>query len=126
MLILRPSVAYLPEVHVDRIEFNTFHSGKHEYKQVILWEWAGWNYLNEKGVTVSRCGYRVVCWWMLREKQQPPRYNHRRRRYEMLVWREGRLSRVVASSVWVTDTKGYDPEIDDRRVWSKDRRRGFR
>lgn len=100
---------------VDVIELNHVcdDEGRVVLHQLIFWEWRG-----------RAAGNHVVAWRLWRVGGPRPVRDWRCGGY-VLVFPDGEVLRYVQASVYRETWTQYDPEIDDRRLFAQDQRRGL-
>jgi len=113
---------------VDWIECNHYYDqfGKLVFKQLIFWEY---RYVGEKPNGHKGIWYEwqdvVIAWRIVRRWPQP----YRRANSWRIFWvddkqTEQTLRRVSAHSIVQTWTQ-HDPEVLNRKVWPRSKRRGL-
>lgn len=96
------------------VEVNHFYDaeGKKVFTQAIFWGW------NERSAT-----YRVIAWRLLKEPM-PQALRNGRRGYQM-IWYDDHALRRVRSSMLRTTWTQFDPELQDRKNFPSEKRRGL-
>jgi hypothetical protein len=100
---------------VDVIEINALYdeTGRKVFDQDIFWDWCP-----------CRERHAVVAWRLVKHPSQLPERDWERGGWSML-WQDGEVVRLVrAKSVRRTYLQ-FDPEIEDRKILSKEKRRGL-
>jgi len=101
--------------NVDAIELNHVYDGRGRLmlRQLIFWDWD------------ERSARRHVIAWRLWKPGQPTPLRNAADVGYTLVFRDGKVLRRVRARVYRETWTQFDPEIDDRRRLSEDRRRGL-
>ena len=109
---------------VDLIEVNHFYdeNGKLVFDQVIFYRWssAGRDY---EGRTLPE-RYNVIAWRLIKKPSQLPKKRWRSGRYECVWYDQELLRRVSAPAIRETWLQ-YDPELEERKNFPKERRSGL-
>jgi hypothetical protein len=128
MLALRSAAAITPvndvaRESVDLIEVNSTYDeyGKFIFRQIIFWDFEHYTALN--GAAGYR--YQVVCWRMLKDDSQLPQRDHASRRY-FVRWQDGNIARHVSAKEFRETWSQYDPELLEREILPKEKRRELR
>ena len=100
---------------VDVIELNHFYDdcGRHVFDQVIFWDF-NWR--------LSRMEVRA--WRMVKSKHQLPRIDHGRED-AFTLWNDGSVPREVRAPILRESWEQCDPELVNREMVPKERRRGL-
>lgn len=98
---------------VDVIELNHFYDdyGQHVFDQLIFWDF-NWR----------RSRMEVRAWRMVKKKHQLPRIDHGREDVFSL-WSDGEVMREVRAPILRESWEQYDPELVNREMVPKERRR---
>jgi hypothetical protein len=98
---------------VDLTEINHYYDehGRLVFDQIIFHDWISKN-----------SEYRVVAWRMLKSDTQIP---VRRSKYNDFIstWYDGDLLRKVISKTCMETWTQYDPELEERKIFPKEKRR---
>ena len=115
-LLLVEPITLATEERVDVIEHNRFYNpdnAKHVFDQVIFRDHH------------RSCVDRIVDWRLVKNKSHVPYRDFARGEYVMRWWDNDKF-RVVRSGVLTDTWTNYDPELEDREVFPRERRRGLR
>lgn len=97
----------------DKVETNHFYDeyGKHIFDQVIWYDWvAGWG------------SHRMEAWRLVKSPNVYPTLNRNTNQYESLFY-DNDILRKVTAKYMVESWTQYDPELEGRETWPKERRR---
>lgn len=104
---------------VDVIEMNDYATKdletglpKNVFFQVIFWEW---NHRHSR--------YQVVAWRLFKDDMPTPRKIGGK---WVMVWLDGNHFRKVTATSYCKTKTWFDPELEDRKILPKERRRGLR
>ncbi len=116
MLTGTPSDSGVVHQRVDLIELNHFidDSGRHVFDQLIFYDWSA-----EHG------RYHVRAWRLVKSPQQLPTRSWNPRCYRC-VWHDDGVLREVWAPIFRETWSQTDPERENRKVWSEDRRPDLR
>lgn len=110
----------LREERVDVIEFNQVCKVDElgRIKSVNLNQWIFWDWDGSSGE------FLVRDWRRYDKRQEPPRYDHKRREWYLLFKDDDEWITIRATS-YVLTRSNFDPEIENRKLLTVDRRRQF-
>lgn len=110
---LTPSEGVVAKDRVDLIEVNHFYDdkGRLVFDQVIFYDWSPQD---------SR--YQVRAWRLLKKPAQVPYRNWRQREF-VTVWHDGPILREVHGDAFRESWTQYDPELLEREILPKEKRR---
>jgi len=102
---------------VDVMELNWRYSpenGELNFVQLIFWEWKN----------QFEGGHYVVVDWRMVNREKPPIFRKEKGKYVLIFRDRGYWRSVESKSVRHTWTY-YDPEVDNRKVFAREFRRGL-
>jgi hypothetical protein len=101
---------------VDLVEVNHFYDdlGRHVFDQIIFYDWSP-----------EHCRHLVRAWRMVKKPNQFPQRNWTDGSYTAL-WNDGEILREVRAATMRESWTQYDPELIEREILPKEKRRELR